>query len=60
MTHAVYAKPDKAHGWLEVKDPSVGKSTIDKAHMKEYFGSDEVDCYLFERSAPLRTLPSTP
>ena len=48
MFHAVYAKPDKEHGWLEVKDPSVGLSTIDKKNWKEYFGTDEVDCFLFE------------
>jgi hypothetical protein len=47
--HAVYAKPDRQNGWIVVKDPSVGLSTIDKKNMKEYFGTDEVDCYLFVR-----------
>jgi len=50
--HAVYARPDRRHGWLVVKDPSVGLSTIDKNNMSEYFGVEELDCYLFETIAP--------
>jgi hypothetical protein len=47
MYHAVYVKPDQEKGWLDVKDPSMGRLYIAKNQAEEYFGSDKWECYVF-------------
>jgi predicted double-glycine peptidase len=47
--HAVYVRPDKEHNVLDVKDPSMGRLYFKEDQVKDYFGSDEWDCYLFEK-----------
>ena len=47
--HAVYVKPDHRNGWLIVKDPSMGLLHVNNENALEYFGSDKVDAYLFDR-----------
>jgi hypothetical protein len=38
MFHAAYARVDKEKGYIVVKDPSVGLSTLDKKNWRKYFG----------------------
>jgi hypothetical protein len=50
--HAVYVKPDRRKGRLVVKDPSMGLLYVNGENAREYFGTDKVDAYIFERKAP--------